>query len=628
MMILFIVGSFLLADEPDDKKNEQEKDELKPIIEEVVVTGETPAQQPVSTVSIIKKEKIEKLVPKNLGNIMNQVSGAYVTEGAKNEADVKIRGLSSNRITLMYDGIPIYEPYFNTFDLKSITAAGLDNIKIIKGTSSVLYGPNTLGGVINVLSERPTQPFLSLNADAGENKTYFLSGSGGYSWDKFAFFSNVTLDQSDGFDFEQDSERIKRANSDYKHYNFTGKFYFYPTERSEIMAQVLYHTADYGIPAATEFSKARYWHFDDWDRWQVNLGGFFPFLGKGLIKIRSYYVYHYNELDAYTNADLAELDWVSTYRNNTLGAFILGEYPLGRNQELKFSLNASSNKVRQQGDIGEEWEKYDREIYSAAVEDQITLSREWKVLAGVSVDHLVEHTGETETKVNPIVGLKFTPSEWVDFHFSFARKSHFPSMRSLYSTGTGNLDLTSEVGNNCEIGFTYMKKIWLSGAIFYNRLLDMIQSYRGLDGYPTYRNVGRANIYGLELEIGKKIGVFDINLNYTYLNAMDRDADQPLDYTPKSRFNIFIDIGEIKGFSLSLWAAAVSVSEAKMGKNPPFQVIEIPAYTLLNARLEKRISGVTLYLKAENLLGKAYFAEPGFPMKARTISIGCRLDVK
>ncbi|MCI0471608.1 MAG: TonB-dependent receptor plug domain-containing protein, partial [Candidatus Aminicenantes bacterium] len=263
MMILFIVGSFLPADEPDDKKNEQEKDELKPIIEEVVVTGETPAQQPISTVSIIKKEKIEKLVPKNLGNVMNQAAGAYVTEGAKNEADVKIRGLSSNRITLMYDGIPIYEPYFNTFDLKSITAAGLDNIKIIKGTGSVLYGPNTLGGVINVLSERPTQPFLSLNADAGENDTYFLSGSGGYSWEKFAFFSNVTLDRSDGFDFEKDGERVKRDNSDYKHYNFAGKFYFYPTERSEIMAQVLYHTADYGIPAATEYSKARYWHFDD-----------------------------------------------------------------------------------------------------------------------------------------------------------------------------------------------------------------------------------------------------------------------------------------------------------------------------------------------------------------------------
>jgi outer membrane cobalamin receptor len=156
----------------------------------------------------------------------------------------------------------------------------------------------------------------------------------------------------------------------------------------------------------------------------------------------------------------------------------------------------------------------------------------------------------------------------------------------------------------------------------------MIQSYRGLDGYPTYRNVGRASIYGLELEIGKQIGILDINLNYTYLNAMDMDSDQPLDYTPKSRFNIFIDIGEVKGFSLSLWASAVSVSEAKMGKTPPFQVIEIPAYTLFNARLEKKISGVTLYVKGENLFNESYFAEPGFPMKARTISIGCRLDMK
>ncbi len=625
-IILSLTCFCLWAEKKEDKK-EQGKEELKPVIEEIQVTGKIPAQQPISTVSLIGKKKIEKAVPKTLNNIVNQASGVYVTEGSKNEASVQIRGLSSNRIALMYDGIPIYEPYFNSFDLKSFTAAGIENVKIIKGSNSVLYGPNSLGGVINILSERPNQPFLSLNADASENSTYFLSGSGGYTVDKFAFFSNITLDQSGGFDYHREGERVKRDNSDYHRFNISGKLYFYPTKKSEFMAQVLYHTADYGIPAATEFSKARYWRFEDWNRWQVNVGGFFSFLRKGLIKVRSYYVYHYNVLDAYNSDDFADLQWISTYKNNAIGAFMLGEYPLGRNQELKFSLNVSSIKVRQQGDTGEEWESYDREIYSAAIEDHITISRTWKISGGASIDYLVKNDDTTETRVNPIFGIKYTPQDWLDFHLSFARKSRFPSMRSLYSTKSGNPELTSEVGNNFEIGFTYMKRIRFGGALFYHRIFDMVQSYRGLDGYRNYQNIGSANIYGLELELGKQVGVFDFSLNYTLLKAVDQDDDLPLDYTPESQFSAFVIIGEIKGFSLTLWGAAVSSSQAKMGKNPPFDIVEIPAYSLLNACLEKRFAGIILYLKAENIFDKAYFSEPGFPMKAGMFSLGCRLDI-
>jgi outer membrane receptor protein involved in Fe transport len=172
-----------------------------------------------------------------------------------------------------------------------------------------------------------------------------------------------------------------------------------------------------------------------------------------------------------------------------------------------------------------------------------------------------------------------------------------------------------------------MKRMRLGGALFYHRIYDMIQSYRGLDGYRNYQNIGRANIYGLELELGKQVGVFDFSLNYTYLKAVDQDDDLPLDYTPESQFSAFINIGEIKGFSLTLWGTAVSSSQAKMGKEPPFDIVAIPAYSLLNVRIEKRFAGVILYLKAENLFDKAYFAEAGFPMKARMFSLGCRLDL-
>ena len=134
--------------------------------------------------------------------------------------------------------------------------------------------------------------------------------------------------------------------------------------------------------------------------------------------------------------------------------------------------------------------------------------------------------------------------------------------------------------------------------------------------------MGRAEIFGFELEVNKKMGIFDMNLNYTYLDARDKDLDSPLDYIPTSQLNMILNIGAIKGFSFSLWGVVVSESEVKMGDAPPFEVLEVPGYATFHARLEKKIGMVTIYVKGENILDKEYYTEPGYPMKARTFSLG------
>ena len=630
IFVLFLFFVFLFPLFGEDAGNAKNKDEerLPVIIEEVEVTAQTPSQQPISSVSMIPLPVIEKVAPKNLGEIMNYTAGTYVTDGGKGESSLMIRGISKDRITLMYDGIPIAEPYFNTFDLKTFSASGLESIKVIKGAGSVLYGPNTLGGVVNLVSLRPTKPFLALSGDSSANGTFSLDGSAGYAADRFSALVNASWDKSDGFKWNNDGEREVRFGSDYDRKNVTGKLYFYPARESEIMAEVIYYTAEYGIPPALEYYRARYWRFKDWDRLQLNLGGVFPLFKEGSLKTRLYYINHFNVLDAYRTAALDQRQWESTYKNRTYGASVIGQLPFLKNNELKFSLNAGWLRVRQQGDVGAEWEKYNRNVYSLGIEDHLSFSPQWKLIAGVSIDYLEKHTGETKTMLNPILGVRYTPREWLSFHLSTAQKSRYPSMRALYSTSSGNPDLKDEFGRFVELGFTYQKSFTLEGAVFYNYFEDMIQSYRGLEGFHTYQNIGRARIFGFELEARKKVGVFDLNLNYTYLDAKDKDLDAPLDYTPKSQLNMFLTIGEIKGFSFSWWGVAVSGSQVKLESNPPFTFLPIPGYVTFHARIDKRIGGLTLFVKAENILDKKYYTEPGYPMKARTVSVGFdfRLD--
>lgn len=619
---------FPLAGEDENEKSAVKKKEEPPrIIEVVEVTATEPSQQPLSTVSLLPTIDLERILPKNLAEVLNQVPGSYVTDGSKGESSLMIRGLASNRITLMYDGIPIYEPYFNSFDLKTLPAAGIENIQIIKGTSSTLYGPNTLGGIVNIVSKRIDSPFFQLDARLGENSTSYISGAGGYNREKISILGNLTWDKSDGFKWKNNSsDRVLRKNSNYDRKNFAGKLLYNPTKKSEIMAEIMYYTADYGIPAATEVSKPRYWNFKDWDRLQFNAGALFPIFNDGILKFRTYYVNHHNVLDAYYDEAFTQFQWESIYKNYTYGSSLMGEIPFSLNNQLKFGAHYSHYNVRQQSTSTSPWEKYKRDVLSLGIEDHWNLSSQWKIIGGVSLDTLKNNEGKFKTTVNPILGFRFSPNDWFSIHTSMAFKSRFPSMNSLYSSSNGNPNLLDEKGKIYEIGLDYYRYIEISASVFYSTYKDMIQAYRGLDGFKSYQNVGEAEIYGFEISSRKKWGILDITLNYTYLESKEKAINQPLDYTPKSQFNGLLTIGPVKGFALDLWGMAISKSQVKMGKNPPFQYYQIPAYALIHARLAKKIGNFTVYARVENLLNKAYYSEPGFPMKARTFSVGFQWD--
>lgn len=98
--------------------------------------------------------------------------------------------------------MPVYEPYFATFDLKTISAGGIDSVQVTRGPSSVLSGPNTLGGLINVITKRPAaQPCLSLTGSYGDRSTIGVGGDGSYAWRSFSLAASALYQASDGFNY-------------------------------------------------------------------------------------------------------------------------------------------------------------------------------------------------------------------------------------------------------------------------------------------------------------------------------------------------------------------------------------------------------------------------------------------
>ncbi|MDM7919834.1 MAG: TonB-dependent receptor [Methanosarcina sp.] len=603
------------------KENQKKKEEEKPVrirTEEIIVTAPSPEQKPLASVFVIRPEVLELSKPKNIAEVLSFAPGTYVTTGSKAESHVKIRGLDNDKSVLLLDGIPIYEPYFNLYDLKTIPSLDVEYAQVTKGPSSVLYGANTMGGIVEVLTRRPQENSLELSTRLGPTSSFSFSGSGSYVSQRFSLKLAASHEETEGYEIKDSGKSQLFPNTDYRNNYFSGKVYFFPGQRSEILLQASFFDSAYGVPVATAYYSPRYWRFKDWERFMLGLGGTFPLFKSGTLKIRTYYVSYYNVLDAYTDATYSTLNWESIYKNYSAGAFILGTVNPRANHELCFSLNGRLDRVKQQASETSPWESYEHNTYSFGLEDEWKLTPKWHFIAGLSLDYLKKQEGGHRTSLNPIIGLKFRPQSPLELHLSYSQKSRFPSMRSLYSSTSGNPDLKDEIGRNFEFGTAYHGWVNSRLTLFTSSYRDFINVIRQPDGTKLYVNVGKARIRGLEVETSKSIGDFNIQLQYAYLDAKNLTDNRKLDLIPASQLSLLLNYLRAENYALTIWLVAASKAEIVISN----ETVTVPAYATANLSVEKYFRSGSVFIKVENLLNKTYFTEPGYPISCRRIEIG------
>ena len=195
-------------------------------------------------------------------------------------------------------------------------------------------------------------------------------------------------------------------------------------------------------------------------------------------------------------------------------------------------------------------------------------------------------------------------------------------MKNLYALpeNGGNPNLRDEIGTNVEFGFTYDRDWYFSGAVFYNDIRDMIESRINADFIKQNINIARAKIRGFELEARKTLGLFSLAANYTFLDTKNEEINDRLDLIPASQLNASLRFYRADLFSLTLWGiyASDSIYHSNSG------VVTVDPYAVLNASLERGFGKFSVYLKLENLLNHEYWTEPGWPVKARTFTVGAR----
>ena len=113
-------------------------------------------------VEVIGREEIEEkllMTPGDIAMLLNETAGLRVqpTAPALGGASVRIQGLRGRYTQILSDGLPLYGGQTGALGALQIPPMDLGQVEVIKGAASALYGATALGGVVNLLSRRPSE---------------------------------------------------------------------------------------------------------------------------------------------------------------------------------------------------------------------------------------------------------------------------------------------------------------------------------------------------------------------------------------------------------------------------------------------------------------------------------------
>ncbi len=146
--------------------------------EQVVVSAtrfDIPLDQSPATVSVITSEDLEQKQIERVSDALREVPGLSVvqTGTAGQLTSVFMRGLPSQDMQVLLNGIPINQGLAGQFDFANLMTDDIDRIEVVRGPQSTLYGPRALAGIIQIFTKRGEgPPTIALNGEAGSYDTF------------------------------------------------------------------------------------------------------------------------------------------------------------------------------------------------------------------------------------------------------------------------------------------------------------------------------------------------------------------------------------------------------------------------------------------------------------------------
>lgn len=644
---------------------------------------DTPLKEVPASVSVVPAQLMKDQAMQSMGDVFRYVPGVLLHQGEGNRDQLVIRG-NSTTADFYVDGIRDDAQVFR--DLYN-----LERVEVLKGPAGMAFGRGGAGGVVNRVTRRPVfdrvgAASLTLGSYSQRRGTVDLGSRLG---DAAAWRLNAMAESSDSFRSGADLERHA--------VNPTATFAFNMSTALTLGYEHLYdsRTADRGFPsfagAPLNADPGTFFGNAGQSRARSTVDGLYAVVdhdfGGGWQLRNSSRVTHYDKyyqnvypgsavnaagtsvsLAAYNNAnqrtnffnqtDLSKKFMAGGIEHTLLTGFEFGYQDSANRRNTGFFGAATTIVVPISNPFavatrfapnGTDADNGVRSHLAAVyVQDQVALSKQWKLLAGIRFDSFkvsfddrrtttpAVDLARTDNAFSPRAGLIWSPDAISTYYASYSF-AFLPSGEQLSLAPTTS-DLAPETAQNYEVGARWdlLPKLTLSSALFRNYRDDVRVANPVNPG--SFVKTGQQRVDGVEFGLqGEVMRNWQVYGGYAYL---DGRVTQPVSSGTTAAVAAIIPAGNKIGlvpnntFSLwnkldlgANWAAGFGVIYQSDSFTSFTNAVKLSGFARADGALYYTLTGskTRVALNIENLFDKRYFPtvdgdnniSPGAPRTVR-----------
>ncbi|MFP8966250.1 TonB-dependent receptor plug domain-containing protein [Pokkaliibacter sp. CJK22405] len=567
-----------------------------------------------SSVTVLTREELERRQITRVADALKALPGVNVIQQSTpgSLTNVRLRGLSQRFVQIVVDGVPINDPSTTdgSADIGSLLVNDIERIEIVRGPQSALWGSDTIGGVVHIITRSGGKNQTHLRAEVGDNHTQTLgisgqgtSGNGrveyGYGLSGINAHPFSSLD-SDMGNHERDGQTGRQAS---------GRLKFNMTDDWDLRLNLSHNFSrlDYDGYDPVTFTQTDNGDRADSEINSARLETNFSALGGDLENRIGFS--HSTTLRNYLNAS-GDYD----YDGSTNQLDYQGQYHFGIS-----ALPSLDNSVI----VALEHKSADFEsTYSDHQEDDSdSWVAEYRADIGDDINLSLSHREDDNHNFNNTRTSRVAAS-WnllpdTRLHTSYGTGVKNPSLYQLFDAYSGNSELTAQKSQGGDIGLEQKLGDWVVDATWFsNRVKNQIDY-----SYTTYRYYNADGITrssGLELSAkGKVTDQLDLNLSYTYTDV-DNDQDRSaLLRQPWHEASLYAD------YRFSGMPLAVNTGITYRGSREDTGDHNMPAYTLVNVAGRYDLDDTwQLTARVENLFNHEYEELYGYGTQDRAFYLG------
>ncbi len=517
------------------------------------------------------------------------------------QTDFSLRGSNFQGVLMLLDGQRINDPQTGHHNCDiPFTVLDVERVDVIPGVSSSVFGPDAVGGAINILLKKPKEEKKVLELKAGQHQAKSGLFSISQKWDNSGIRLSLENEESAGFRYDTDFKKFTSSISFLLNNMPCGEFVFNGGYQEKEFGAFDFYTPGSNF-ASKEWTKTIL----------VNTG---LNLDNELLIVKPNFLWrrHYDKFmldktqlrSTYLNHHRSDVFTPNIYFQKETA--ILGKIGLGLEygQEQIKSTNLGNHH---------------RSHKSVFMDESQDLTPDLSLGLSLRQDDFdgsgKEHTGGISLR------HKFLKRDSVSFGIS--RSIRVASFTELYYSDPrtlGNAGLSAEKSLNYQAGYDYKEKELQAGFSFFLReerdFIDWIKRTPGQDRWQA-ENITKAEVFGIENYLRFKVNKYlSYDSNYTYIDKRINDKGYLYKYGSNyirhllnSRFS----------FNLPFGLQSLGLTYKKKPNRDGWLLCD----TYFNYRINKHSQ---IFLNISNIFNVEYQEIEGIPQPGRWLEAGLRLE--